>query len=280
MGLFDILNTDFFGSSNQQQPARPQQQQQTSQGPGLGTLLGVGGLAALAGSILPRSVARSAALMGVGAVAYNFYQKWSQRSTQQVPAQQPQPWGQPQQPQPWGQPQQPQPWGQPRQPQPYTQPQGQPWGQQQAPGRTEVNAGLHQFGDDAAASPAAAADPAAELMLRAMIYAARADGHIDATERGRIDTMARQFLPDQRSSVLVNELLNEPINLEALTAGVDTVEQKEDIYRLSCLVIDIDHFMERGYLDALARSLSIAPERQQALEQEVVAVKAQLDQNR
>ncbi len=268
MGLFDILNTDFFGPSNQQQPAQQQQQQQGSQSPGLGTLLGVGGLAALAGSILPRSVARSAALMGVGAVAYNFYQKWSQRGTQQQPARQPQPWGQPQHPQPWAQ---------PRQPQPYAQPQGQTWGQQ-GPGRVEVNAGPHQFGDDAVASPAAAADPAAELMLRAMIYAARADGHIDETERGRIDTMARQFLPDQRSSVLVNELLNEPINLEALTAGVDTVEQKEDIYRLSCLVIDIDHFMERGYLDALARSLSIAPERQQALEQEVVAVKAQLDQ--
>ncbi len=300
MGFFDILNTDRCAPSPSRQTGRGQPMQQApggrpAQGPGVGTLLGMGGLAALAGAVLPRSVLNSAALMGVGAVAYNFYQKWrNQQPSQQQPqnqpwGQQPQPLGQQPQNLPWGQQPQSQPWGQQPQSRPWEQqPQGQPRGQG-APDRSrdfgagsgEVQFGSHQFGDDVdqgIAEPAR--DPAAVLMLRAMIYAARADSHIDDTERGRIEAMARQFLPGQDSAALLRELISEPIRLEALTEGVSSVEQKEDIYRLSCLVIDIDHFMERGYLDALARSLDIAPARQKELEQEVAAVTAQLDQSR
>ncbi|MDO5535951.1 MAG: DUF533 domain-containing protein [Desulfovibrionaceae bacterium] len=356
MSIFDILNTDRFSTPARRQQYETQQRSWSgapaqnapgqSSGPGIGTVLGIGGLAALAGSIMPKGALKSAALMGVGAVAYNFYKKWSQKN--EADPRQP---GQPQTP--YGQPQPP--YGQPRgqygQPQnPYGQPQGQygqprtqdPWQDfRQQPGQSygqpprdgfggpqtfgdgprpggwqqpetngqpvydaearsagwqqpgarpeperyerhpgEVQFGSHQFGDDDARTEGireAAQDPTAVLMLRAMIYAARADGHIDDTERARITKLAEQFLPGQDIHGLVSSLMSEPLDVNALAASADSDEQKEDIFRLSCLVIDIDHFMERSYVDALARGLGIAAERQKEIEQEVVGVTRQLD---
>ena len=114
------------------------------------------------------------------------------------------------------------------------------------------------------------------LMLRAMVYAARADGHIDEAEQSRISKLTEQFLPGQDTNAIVNTLVNEPLNLELLASQMQSVEQREDLYRLSCLVLDIDHFMERSYLDALAKALGIEA-RQAELEQEALAAKQQLD---
>ena len=50
----------------------------------------------------------------------------------------------------------------------------------------------------------------------------------------------------------------------------------EDLYRLSCMIVDIDHFMERSYLDALAAALKISEARKGQLEEEARQAKAQL----
>lgn len=182
-----------------------------------GTMLGVGSLVALLGAVLPKDVVKTAAVVGAGAIAWNFYKKWSASK-----------------------------------------------GEQQA---------------EAAAPQAlpSADDPAAMLMLRAMVYAARADGHIDAAEQKRISKLTQQFLPGRDSRALVDQLVKEPLNLEIMAAQMQSQEQREDLYRLSCLVLDIDHFMERSYLDALAGTLTIAKPRQAALEKEAEEAKAQLD---
>lgn len=187
-----------------------------------GKVLGVGALTALVGSIMPRSVVKTAALVGVGAIAMNFYQKWSaQKAADASGAQQPQ---------------------------------------------ALENAALP-----------APSDPAAMLMLRAMVYAARADGHIDESEKDRIGKLTAQFMPGQDTTALVQSLVSEPIQLELLAGQMQSQEQREDLYRLSCLVLDIDHFMERGYLDALAGALAIDKARQEALETEAHEAKTQLD---
>ena len=63
-----------------------------------------------------------------------------------------------------------------------------------------------------------------------------------------------------------------PVN----AADIQSVEQGEDIYRLSCVVIDIDHFMERSYLDALADALGIPPARRAELEADASQGRRQL----
>ena len=183
-----------------------------------GTLLGVGSLVALLGAVLPKDVVKTAAVVGAGAIAWNFYKKWSTNKEQQA---------------------------------------------------AEIPAAQE------ALPPAE--DPAAMLMLRAMVYAARADGHIDAAEQERIGKLTQQFLPGRNSQAIVDELVREPLNLDLLASQMQSQEQREDLYRLSCLVLDIDHFMERGYLDALAGALAIDKERQAFLEKEAEDAKAQLD---
>lgn len=244
MSIFDI-----FSSSSSTPQTQGKQEIVGGKGGGLncGTLLGIGGLAAILGAVMPRSFTRGAALMGLGAVAYNFYQKWSKGGEQQEASQQQYDMGQ------YGA--------------------GQPAGQY---GERRVSGGHHQFGD-AAEQTVNPQDPTAVLMLRAMIYAARADGHIDEQERSRIMKLAEQFLPGADTQALLNSFMSEPLNIDALVSECRAPEQKEDLYRLSCLVVDIDHFMERGYLDALAQGLGIEKGRQQSLEREVEDVKAQID---
>ncbi len=247
MSIFDILRQDNCASPAMNQRNQPAAQQD-AEGPGCGTILGLGGLAALAGALLPRKVVKGAALMGLGAIAYNFYKKWS--SGDAAPET-----------------------GQPS----YGE--GQYSGQNQGAQGGGSFSGRHQFGD-ASAQSVNTADPAAMLMLRAMVYSARADGHIDEKERDRIMKIAGEFLPGTDTRSLIQSYMSEPLEVRNLVSGIQSPEQKEDLFRLSCLVIDIDHFMERSYIDALADALAIGKSRQAELEQEVQAVKAQIDSSK
>ena len=209
MSLFDILNSPELKSTigTFADKAKSAASDVTSQAPGgLGGLLGAGALGALIGGFVSKSVLKDAALVGAGAVAWNFYQKWSQ-------------------------------------------------------GREQGQNG--QAGG-------------AMLMLRAMVYTARADGHIDATEQGRILRLVEQMFPGQNMTSVMNSLMTEPIDPSRLAAEVRSPEQGEDLYRLSCLIVDVDHFMEKSYLDGLAQALHLSSERKLCLEQEVAGVRQQL----
>ena len=119
-------------------------------------------------------------------------------------------------------------------------------------------------------------DPAARLLVQAMIFAAKADGHIDATEDQRITAMLAQLYPGQDTTTLKQQMMTELPDPNALARNVSSPEQGEDVYRLSCLVTDIDTPAERAYLMALAQALNIEDTRRTALEQEAEAAKAKL----
>lgn len=119
-------------------------------------------------------------------------------------------------------------------------------------------------------------DPTAELVMRSMIYAARADGAIDADERQRIRKILQGMMGNQDVNATLDAMQHETLDPARLAAQAGSPEQAEDIYRLSCSVIDIDHFMERGYLDALANSLGIDASGKARLEAEASQVRGQL----
>lgn len=232
MSLFDIFNKKNIGETlgSLMDTAKEQASGLTKAAPGgVGGLVGAGALGALLGSFMSKGALQNAALVGAGAVAWNFYQKWSQSQKE----------------------------GQPAEPAPVQQP--------VAPVQQPV----------AAVAPAEL-DPTARLLLRAMVFAARADGHIDATEQDRISKVVAQMAPGQDTNALLGQLLNAPIDPAALAAEIRSAEQGEDLYRLSCMIVDIDHFMERSYLDALAAALKISEARKGQLEEEARQAKAQL----
>ncbi|MBQ7456222.1 MAG: DUF533 domain-containing protein [Desulfovibrio sp.] len=221
MGLFDILTnpevrqvlTSLAGKAGD---GLQQLNQKIPQG--MGGLAGAGALGALLGSVLPRGVAGAAGMLGVGAIAWNFYQKWAK----------------------------------------------------------EKGITPNAFFDAKQGSQQAAVDPVALQLLRAMIFAARADGHIDATEQKRIELMVGQLFPNQDVQPVMAKLMEEAIDPSVLAKDVVNQEQADDLFRLSCVIVDIDHFMEESYFEALGKALHIDANRQQALMAEAKNVKAEL----
>ncbi len=114
-----------------------------------------------------------------------------------------------------------------------------------------------------------AANTRSESIVRAMIMAAKADGHIDANERKVITAQLENLgLEDDITSFLLNEL-DKPMNLESIAAEADSPEAAAEIYLASAMVVDFAETAEREYMDSLATALKIDPVLARNLESEV-----------
>ena len=102
-----------------------------------------------------------------------------------------------------------------------------------------------------------------------MVFAARADGHIDDKERANIHNAVESLFPGRDMAQVLDTLLNKPLDPASLASSIANHDEARDLYRLSAMIIDVDHFMERSYLDGLAAALKIAPEEKAALDSEV-----------
>lgn len=112
--------------------------------------------------------------------------------------------------------------------------------------------------DSGFVAPEAMSDDFALVLVRAMIAAARADGHIDETERRQIvGKLAVSGLSADATAFLETELAN-PIDLDAIIAAGKTEEERVEIYTASRLAIEPESRAERGYLDLLAGRLGLA----------------------
>jgi uncharacterized membrane protein YebE (DUF533 family) len=97
----------------------------------------------------------------------------------------------------------------------------------------------------------------AMVLVRAMIAAARADGHIDDAERERIlEKLSLSGINSDTREFLASEL-NSPVDLDALIAAAITDAQKVELYTASRLAIEPKTRAERGYLDLLAGRLKL-----------------------
>lgn len=96
------------------------------------------------------------------------------------------------------------------------------------------------------------------LLLRAMIAAANADGHIDADERTRIESQLKSIDPNAQR--LLSAELAQPASIEKLASSVDSPAAAAEVYLLSSLVIDDRNHAEVDYLDRLASALRLSPE--------------------
>ena len=101
------------------------------------------------------------------------------------------------------------------------------------------------------------AEERAKRIIRALVFAAKSDGHIDDAERAAVMREVGKLGFGKDAETVVSQALAEPLDPAALAAGVKNAGEALEIYALSCSVITVDHFMERGYLDALAKALCI-----------------------
>lgn len=105
-----------------------------------------------------------------------------------------------------------------------------------------------------------------QLILKAMIAAAKADGHVDAQEMAQIESAIAQAGADEQLRSLVHNELNKPLDPVQIAQLAQTPQQASEIYLASLIVVDEQNFMEKAYLQELAKQLKLAPEVTQQLE--------------
>lgn len=113
---------------------------------------------------------------------------------------------------------------------------------------------------ETAFDPAAAPQGEEEFTLalvRAMIAAARADGHVDDAEREQIAGKLALSGLDHDAADFINRELASPLDLDLIVAAAKTDAQKAELYTASRLTIRPDSRAERGYLDLLAGRLGL-----------------------
>lgn len=106
----------------------------------------------------------------------------------------------------------------------------------------------------------------AEILLRAMISAAKADGEIDAEEQKKITEHLGDVSPEEAE--LVRNEMQSQTNLDDLIKSVPT-GMEQQVYFMSLLAIDLDSPAEAKYLDKLARGMSISQQQANAIHEQL-----------
>ncbi len=108
-------------------------------------------------------------------------------------------------------------------------------------------------GNDSSAN--ADRDSQAEIMLRAMISAAKSDGELDDEEKRKIT----EHLGDatQEEIDFVRQELEAPLDTQGLIKSVPR-GMEEQVYFMALLAIDLDSNHEAHFLDELAKGLNIS----------------------
>jgi uncharacterized membrane protein YebE (DUF533 family) len=109
------------------------------------------------------------------------------------------------------------------------------------------------------------------VVLRAILNAARVDGHIDERERDLIDREIARLGGDASLRAWVEAELRQPLDPHAIAADVaDNPLLASEVYLASALVIGEAGFLERAYLDRLAETLALDTDLKQRLEHDVL----------
>jgi len=97
----------------------------------------------------------------------------------------------------------------------------------------------------------------ADLTIRAMVNAAKADGQIDEDELQKIigELKGGEFTPEERD-YLLNEV-RKPMCTEEIVRAVPNRQVAAQLYAASLLAIEVDSPAEEAYLEQLARDLGL-----------------------
>ena len=107
------------------------------------------------------------------------------------------------------------------------------------------------------------AEARAEILIRAMVAAAKADGEINDAEMALIKAHRAT------SSEALQVAMDQPANPRDIAALSDSPQAAREIYAVSCRVADGLSPKERDYLDHLAMALDLNPEIAAQLETDV-----------
>jgi len=108
-----------------------------------------------------------------------------------------------------------------------------------------------------------------QAVLKALVAAAKADGHVDAKEQAFLQQQLEKLAGSAELRQWLNEEVNKPLEPAELAKAATTPEIAAEMYLASLLMVDEQNFMERAYLDELARQLKLEPGFRAELEAQV-----------
>ena len=108
-----------------------------------------------------------------------------------------------------------------------------------------------------------------QAILKALVAAAKADGHVDERERQLIDGELSKLDSDPVLQKWLQAELNKPLDPAEVASAASTPEMAAEMYIASLILVDQEHFMERAYLEELAKQLKLDPGLKAELEAQV-----------
>ena len=129
--------------------------------------------------------------------------------------------------------------------------------------RSSTHGGLFGF-----AEPDRSGEEQADVMLRAMVAAAQADGEIDTTEQKNIIGALQDQLEGSELEEF-RQMLARPISIDEVLESVEDPATAFNLYLVSAMTIDQDNAREQQYMDALAQKLGISEQAAQMIESQI-----------
>lgn len=119
------------------------------------------------------------------------------------------------------------------------------------------------------ALPPAEIESHSQAILKALIAAAKADGHVDDRERQVIEGEFSRLDAAPEVRQWLQAELQKPLDPAEVARAATTPEMASEMYLASLLAVDEQNFMERAYLDELARQLKLDEGLKARLEQQM-----------
>lgn len=107
-----------------------------------------------------------------------------------------------------------------------------------------------------------------QAILRSLIGAAKADGHVDERERQLIDSEITKITSDPELQRWFDRELDKPLDPADIARAAATPEMAAEMYLASLIMVDEESYMERAYLDELSRQLNLPQGLRQELEKQ------------
>ena len=140
------------------------------------------------------------------------------------------------------------------------------WQQGSVTTQPQVQSSAQQLSELSFQSAASDNEDFQVTLIKAMISAAKADGHIDGSEQDRIFNAIDKMELTASMKAAMFDWLRHPIPVQELVFNHHSLEQKSEIYLISCFAIDTEQNPERAHLQQLESSLQLPAGLAQQLE--------------
>ena len=118
--------------------------------------------------------------------------------------------------------------------------------------------------------PAIEAEQHSRGVLQALVAAAKADGHIDERERGLIQQELARLADDAQTRDWLASEIAKPLDPAEVARAATSQELAAEMYLASLLAADQQNFMEKTYLEELARQLKLPLGLKETLERQAL----------